>query len=73
MTGFALMGLSKRDVLYEQVFLGARGMVRGLVLDRDASWLLFPPYIGIRIAAYAYVYLAIMRSRLFGGSEAAAG
>lgn len=51
-TGFGLMGLTLGDVLYEQYALGLYGMVRGLLLDREPAWLLYPPYIGTRTLAY---------------------
>lgn len=56
-TGFQLMNLSSRDVFYEQVVLGTKGMVKGLIVDRDVSWLLFPMFVFIRGAAYGYTYL----------------
>lgn len=56
-TGFQLMNLSSRDVFYEQVILGARGMIKGLIKDRDVSWLLFPLFVFIRGIAYGYTYV----------------
>jgi glycosyltransferase involved in cell wall biosynthesis len=56
-TGFQLMNLSFTEVLYEQVFLGIKGMISGLILQRDISWLLYPVYISTRVLAYAYNYL----------------
>lgn len=55
-TGFQLMNLSSRDVFYEQVILGMKGMITGLIIDRDASWLLFPIIVFIRMVAYGYTY-----------------
>jgi len=63
-TGFRLMNLSSRDVFYEQVVLGTKGMVGGLIKDKDVSWLLFPLFVFIRGAAYGYTYV-----KNLGGSE----
>lgn len=57
-TGFQFMGLSSKDVFSEQVVLGAKGMVKGLIVGRDASWLLFPLFVFIRVVAYTYIHLA---------------
>jgi len=56
-TGFQLMNLSSRDVFYEQVVLGIKGMVKGLIVDRDVSWLFFPMFVFIRGIAYGCTYL----------------
>lgn len=56
-SGFGLMGLTMRDILREQFLLGTVGMVKGVMLNRDASWLLYPPYIASRSLAYAATYL----------------
>jgi glycosyltransferase involved in cell wall biosynthesis len=55
--GFQLMGLSLSDVVYEQVIVGTKGMITGLIKKRDAFWLLFPLFISIRVLAYGYTYL----------------
>ena len=55
-TGFQLMKLSASDVFYEQIMLGAKGMVKGLVVDRDVSWFIFPFFVLIRGIAYLYTY-----------------
>ncbi len=49
--GFETMGLTARDVLFEQYVLGASSMVKGL-LSGDVSALLFPPYMLARTLAY---------------------
>jgi len=51
------MYLSSRDVFYEQVVLGMKGMVEGVVIDREASWLLFPLFLLIRGFAYGYTHI----------------
>lgn len=56
-TSFQLMNLSKTDVFYEQVILGIKGMIRGLIGKRDVSWLLFPMFVIIRVIAYSYTYV----------------
>jgi glycosyltransferase involved in cell wall biosynthesis len=55
-SGFGLMGLSKKDILYEHIILGTKGMIKGLILDRDPSWLMFPVFLSIRMSAYGYTY-----------------
>jgi glycosyltransferase involved in cell wall biosynthesis len=55
-TGFGLMALSFSDVIYEQVVLGIKGMIKGLIVKRDISWLLFPLFLVIRVFAYLYTY-----------------
>jgi len=56
-TGFQLMDLSLYDVFNEQFVLGVKGMFRGLLKERDLSWLLFPFYISIRGMAYGYTLM----------------
>lgn len=63
-TGFGLMGLSLTDVVYEQYALGLTGMATGLLRDREPAWLLYPPYIAIRTAAYGIGHI----QRLLGDS-----
>lgn len=55
-TGFGLMGKTAWEVFFEQVILGSKGMVRGLIIYKDESWLIFPMFLFIRIIAYAYNY-----------------
>lgn len=50
--GFEMMGLSFRDIVYENFVLGTKGMLRGLFVDRDLSWLWYPVMLGIRVFAY---------------------
>jgi glycosyltransferase involved in cell wall biosynthesis len=50
--GFVTTGLSKREILYEQFFLGSEGMARGLIRERDWSWTLYPLFVLIRVVAY---------------------
>jgi len=56
-TGFQLMNLSSSDVFYEQIVLGTKGMIEGLVRYRDPSWLLFPLFVFIRGIAYGYTHI----------------
>jgi glycosyltransferase involved in cell wall biosynthesis len=56
-TGFGLMNLSFWDVFYEQVLIGTKGMVKGILFDHDISWLLFPLIVFIRALAYSYTYI----------------
>jgi hypothetical protein len=56
-TGFQLMNLSQKDVFREQVILGLKGMMNGVVKEKDTAWLLFPLLVFIRGTAYGYTYL----------------
>ena len=55
--GLTTTGLPKNDVLYEQFILGAKGMARGLLRDKDYSWTLYPLFVLIRLVAYGTAYL----------------
>ncbi len=55
-TGFQLMNLSPYEVFYEQVILGVKGMIRGLIVEREFSWCLYPAFIFIRGLAYGYTF-----------------
>jgi glycosyltransferase involved in cell wall biosynthesis len=55
-TGFGLMNLSFMDVFYEQVVLGIKGMIKGILFDHDISWLLFPAFLIVRVIAYLSTY-----------------
>jgi glycosyltransferase involved in cell wall biosynthesis len=68
-TGFQLMNLSLRDVLYQQVVLGTQRMARGLVKDKDPAWLLLPVFLASRILAYGYTYLRNSTSRILNRNE----
>jgi glycosyltransferase involved in cell wall biosynthesis len=52
-SGFGLMGMSKRDIFYENFILAFRGMADGLLFERDISWLYYPVFLSIRIVAYS--------------------
>jgi glycosyltransferase involved in cell wall biosynthesis len=56
-TGFQLMNLSSKDVVFEHVFLGLKGMVHGLFKDKDFSWILFPIFLFIKLFAYSIIFL----------------
>jgi glycosyltransferase involved in cell wall biosynthesis len=62
-TGFRLMALSPREVVYEQVILGTKGMISGLVTEGDLSWLLLPLFIFIRVFAYGSSYVKQLRKK----------
>lgn len=65
-TGFGLMNLSLADTLYEQFLLGLLGMLRGLALERDASWLLYPAFLSVKVLAYCYGYTLVFARRARG-------
>jgi glycosyltransferase involved in cell wall biosynthesis len=55
--GFELMGLDISDLMYEHLVIGSKGMLRGLFLDRDVSWSLYPLLLAIRMTAYGVRFL----------------
>jgi len=68
-----LTGLTISELLYEQLILGFRGMILGLIKDRELAWTLFPIYLLIRIMAYGLVFLTerAISNTLFGGQAKA--
>lgn len=62
-TGFEFMGLSFSDVIYENFFLGVKGMIEGILIEKDFSWLYYPVFLLIRITAYSCIYLTNIISR----------
>jgi glycosyltransferase involved in cell wall biosynthesis len=60
--GFEFTGITKNDILYEHFILGTKEMIKGLALDRDPAWILFPIFISIRSCAYLYIYLENIRN-----------
>jgi glycosyltransferase involved in cell wall biosynthesis len=65
-TGFGIMGLSIKDIFYEIFFLGCKGMVHGLIIERDTSWLYYPVFVFIRILAYSSLFIKNTLSRQSG-------
>jgi glycosyltransferase involved in cell wall biosynthesis len=61
-TGTGFLGLSIKDVMYEHFVLGTKGMVRGILVDKDASWMLFPLLVSIRVGAYMYIFITNIES-----------
>jgi glycosyltransferase involved in cell wall biosynthesis len=55
-SGPELMQLTFADVIYEQVFLGVKGMIKGIIFERDPTWLLFPLFLIIKGYAYLSTY-----------------
>ena len=55
-TGLGFMNLSFSDVVYEHI-IGIRGMIIGLIKDRDVSWLFYPYCVMTRLIAFIYTYL----------------
>jgi len=51
-TGFGVTGRSTHDLLYEFLILGSKGMITGLLTDRDCSWMLYPLFVLTRVVAY---------------------
>ena len=54
---FAMTGLSRNEILYEQFVVGTRGMARGLFTERDYAWMLYPLFVLIRVITYGSAYL----------------
>ncbi len=52
--GFDLMGITKMDLIYENTVLGVKFMIKGLLYERDISWILLPIFIFIRGLGYCY-------------------
>lgn len=59
--GFQFMGLSSKDILYEHFVLGTGAMIKGIVIDRDLSWLYFPLLLVVRCLAYGHTYIKNLR------------
>ena len=62
-TGFGMMGLSKKEVFYENFILGTKGMFQGLIVERDMSWLYYPVFVFIRVLAYSSLFVNHKLSR----------
>lgn len=54
---FATTGLSRNEVLYEQLVAGFRGMAKGLFKERDYSWALYPLFTLIRCIVFGSAFL----------------
>lgn len=53
---FQSTNLSMAEIFHEQVIIGMKGMVKGIIKDKDFSWFLFPLLLTLRSVVYAYVY-----------------
>lgn len=55
---------SSYDLFYEQVVLGSKAMIHGLIKQKELSWTLFPLFLWIRLCVYGDAFLgSIFRSR----------
>jgi glycosyltransferase involved in cell wall biosynthesis len=54
---FEEMNLTKWDLLYENTIIGVKGMIRGLIIERDISWILLPCLLLIRAYIALYIFL----------------
>ncbi len=54
---FSSTGITTMDMLYEQIVLGTKGMLRGLFVQRDVSWFLYPFFLFLRVNIYGQIYL----------------
>lgn len=50
--GSDITGLSTRELIYEQLVVGTKGMVRGLTLDQEWVWLMYPLFVLVRGLAF---------------------
>lgn len=53
--GLDVMGLSKMDLIYENIVLGSKHMFKGLA--SDSSWILYPLFVSIRGLGFFYNFL----------------
>ncbi|MDD4521509.1 MAG: glycosyltransferase family 2 protein [Methanosarcina sp.] len=53
---FQSTGLSIREIFHEQVTIGTIGMIRGIIKEKDISWLLFPFLLFIRLIIYGLIF-----------------
>jgi glycosyltransferase involved in cell wall biosynthesis len=56
-SGFKMMGLTKKEVFYENFILGIKSTFRGLFIEQDTAWLYYPVFLFIRILAYSFIFL----------------
>ena len=57
-TGFELLNLNSKDLLYEHLVLGSNKMLRGLLKQKEKSWALFPLLLFTRLYVYAAVAIS---------------
>ena len=57
---FQGMGLSTKDIVYENIIIGTKGMFSGLIRDKDISWILFPYFLSIRFLIFGSMILKKM-------------
>ena len=53
---FQSTGLSIQELFHEQIVIGTIGMVRGVIKERNFSWLLFPFLLFTRLIIYALIF-----------------
>lgn len=53
------MNLSIQDIVKENLFIGSRWMINGLIYEKDISWLFFPILLFLR--CYIYFSLTLMK------------
>jgi glycosyltransferase involved in cell wall biosynthesis len=53
---FQSMGLSITEIFHEQIIIGTMGMIRGIIKERDISWLLFPFLLFLRLIIYGLIF-----------------
>jgi cellulose synthase/poly-beta-1,6-N-acetylglucosamine synthase-like glycosyltransferase len=48
--------LSTKDIVYEHFYLGTRGFLKGVFIEREKSWIVFPLLLLIRVYAYSITF-----------------
>lgn len=52
-----LMGLSKKDLIYENIVLGTKCMFKGIFIRKDPSWFIFPLFMFIRGIGFGFHFI----------------
>lgn len=55
--------LSLHDIVYEHIYVGTRGFVKGLFREHEFSWLVFPILLFIRVFVYSITFFESMMAR----------
>jgi len=48
--------MSIEEIFHEQIVIGTNGMIRGIIKERNFSWLLFPFLLLTRLIIYALIF-----------------
>lgn len=64
--GGEVTGLPVSRLIYEQIILGTKGMIKGIVKEREPVWLLFPAFLLVRSIAFLKTTLTLFWERFRG-------